>query len=259
MSRRDDRRLDFKFQGLTNDELRRRREETTIELRKTRRDDLLSKRRNLNEATAESPNVSLEDEPRAATTTRIGEKYKEPLYSNDSHAIFDACQGFRKILSKERHPPIQQVIELGVVDRLVELLSSKGIPPETPIELAEKIIFEAAWALTNIASGATEQTLTVVHANAVPIFIDLLTSLNKEIREQAIWALGNISGDGPQLRDYVLQCNAMSNLLSVIYEEASLPNPNLPLLRNAVWTVSNLCRGKPFPSWNQVNPCLLFN
>lgn len=43
-----DRRSEFKFHGLTAEELRRRREETTVEIRKAKREDSLNKRRNLN-------------------------------------------------------------------------------------------------------------------------------------------------------------------------------------------------------------------
>ena len=79
----------------------------------------------------------------------------------------------------------------------------------------------------------------------------LLASGNEDVREQAAWALGNISGDSVECRDYVLGLNALPSLTSVFND-----NARLSTIRNATWTLSNLCRGKPHPEFVTIQPVL---
>lgn len=52
-------------------------------------------------------------------------------------------------------------------------------------------------------------------AGAIPKFVALLRSPEENVCEQAVWALGNIAGDGPQLRDMVIDAGAVQPLLTL--------------------------------------------
>lgn len=256
------------------DEGRRRREETTLQIRKNKKDVRLAKRRQMpssaggmdatpaglaaasmlaaggaapggytgtpgamdfsavNGGGSSAANSKLENLPQMI----------QGVMGNDPAIQTECTTQFRRLLSIEKNPPIQQVIDSGVVPRFVEFLQRDDNPA---------LQFEAAWALTNIASGTSEHTKVVMEVGAVPIFVRLLLSPNDDVREQAVWALGNIAGDSPPCRDLVLQAGAMPPLLQQLHQGSKLS-----MLRNATWTLSNFCRGKPQPEFGLVRQSL---
>ncbi|XP_026480643.1 importin subunit alpha-3 isoform X2 [Ctenocephalides felis] len=220
----------FKNKGKDQDEMRRRRNEVTVELRKNKRDETLQKRRNVPNAADSTDDDDIEKSLNNANLKLLVENAGR---SDDPTLQLAAVQSARKLLSSDRNPPIDALIASGILPILVCCLECSDNPA---------LQFEAAWALTNIASGTSQQTNLVVHAGAVPLFLRLLMSPHQNVCEQAVWALGNIIGDGPCLRDYVIKMGVVQPLLSFI-------KPDIPIsfLRNVTWVIVNLCRNKDPP------------
>lgn len=61
---------------------------------------------------------------------------------------------------------------------------------------------------------------------------------------------GNIAGDSPSYRDMVINLGIIDPLLEIL----KAPPSKVSMVRNAVWCISNLCRGKnPPPDFNKVS------
>ncbi|XP_047044607.1 importin subunit alpha-1b [Lolium rigidum] len=249
-SLKPDEKADFRRKGYKTsvdaEDGRRRREDGMVLIRKASRDaSLQKKRRDGYPASAASLAGGA---PQMGHSSALQQKLEglpamvQAVLSDDGAVQLEATTQFRKLLSIERSPPIEEVISTGVVPRFIVFLTREDYP---------QLQFEAAWALTNIASGTSDNTKVVVEAGAVPIFVKLLSSPSEDVREQAVWALGNVAGDSPKCRDLVLGSGGLYPLLQQLNEHAKLS-----MLRNATWTLSNFCRGKPQPNFEQVKPAL---
>ena len=141
----------------------------------------------------------------------------------------------RKCLSIQENTPIQEVIDNNVVPTLIELINNDSNP---------HLQIEATWCVTNMATGSTLQTNSLVEKNIIPIYIKLLSKSNIHLVEQAVWGIGNIAGDCITFRNLLVINGAMPSLVG-LYNKVK--DHNNKVKEQIIWAASNLCRLKPPP------------
>jgi hypothetical protein len=143
------------------------------------------------------------------------------------------------LLSVERDPPTWPVIQTGVMPDVIAFMTAPAAPM--------KVKFESAWVCTNIAAGSQE-TVQLVHMGVIPAIVHLYRSTEQtDVIEQAIWAIGNIAGENAHLRNLLLQTGVLRDLVADMHAYTET------LQSNAIWTISNLCRHKPYPRWDAIS------
>jgi len=238
----DLRKKNFK-KGVDADETRRRREDETVQIRKQKRDEQLAKKRLFNpeedcENSENVPPTVKSNVPEAGAKSIVAQL----MQTQDPDARLSLTSDLRRLVAKSKNPPIQEAVDAGAVAAMVPFLSS-----EDP-----KLQFEAAWVLTNIASGDTHQTQAVVDGGAIPPFCSILANGDPQAQEQVVWALGNIAGDSITNRDGILSLGAITPMLNLLVKNQD----RVAMLQNVTWVISNLCRGKPQPDISYIAPAL---
>lgn len=102
-------------------EMRQRRQEVNVELRKNKKEDQMLKRRNI---AAEEPSSPLQESNGQSVNLApmTLDEIMDLLESKNPIKQFNAVQGVRKMLSRERNPPIDTVINIGLVPILINFL-----------------------------------------------------------------------------------------------------------------------------------------
>ncbi|KII73035.1 Importin subunit alpha-3 [Thelohanellus kitauei] len=215
----------FKNCGKNFDSVRRDRISQTIELRKDKRDEMLRKRRN-------EP-LLLPDKFDRAIITSIDHvaKLVQECASSNRDVAYQAVFNLRLHLSSKHELYLDKLLELNIVDILVPHLVNG--------ETAD-VKYNAAWALTNIASGDSQHTSFLLKESVIMALGSLLCDANPSLVEQSIWALANIIGDGPVPREFVLR----SNILSILNQPLNQHYNSIPVMKQLSWMLINICRRK---------------
>jgi len=221
----------YKNSGKPED-LRRRRIETSVELRRQRQQDEMMKRRQI-DLDLNSSDSSIDRELYVASSVTSLEDAISMIANNPTiDQIRMSFEFIRRLLSRNKDPPIDQIISSGLLVALVNGI--EGIKDES-------IQFEAAWAITNILSGSSEQTAAAINAGAIRSLFSLFQSGSLKLVEQAVWALANIAGDSAHFRDLLINNGIVFHLTNICQK---LDQISTSFARTLTWAFSNICRHK---------------
>lgn len=120
------------------------------------------------------------------------------------------------------------MVDANLLHTLVEFLDGK---------CEDRLRCEACWCLTNVATGNADHVQALAEKGSVPALVNLLKEECKELREQALWTIGNIAYEGAEYADLVLNCNLESALGGVIERLNDLHGAKI-----AFWALANTIR-----------------
>ncbi|KAK7088074.1 importin subunit alpha-6-like [Littorina saxatilis] len=214
-----DHKTKHKHAAPTVQNLRSRQRDTQIEIRKNKRDRKYNaKRVRIEETEKEEPLICLQE---------IEAACRELVHKGGASA--EEC------LLKLRRAFTQGPEYIDVLFRIDNCLQSLvGILTGSKIELQE----QAAWCLTNIATGRSEHVLAIAKA-AAPYFITFVSGSSPLLQDQCAWALGNIAGDSIECRQILHSQGCLPPLIKL------LESPTPACVRSAAFAISNLIRDLP--------------
>jgi len=108
----------------------------------------------------------------------------DSIFSKDVQKQHMGVIGLRRILSIEESPPIQPVIDMNLVPRLIEFMQKEELP---------HLQLESVWALTNVASGTKQQTQEIINKGGISLIVKILYSKHPEVAFQVQFYLFYLS------------------------------------------------------------------
>ena len=149
----------------------------------------------------------------------------------------------RIAVSQDYAPPVDDLIRAQIVPYIIQLL-------KPTLFKEEDLITEALWIVANIASRESDHVNYLMGNDIVQKVLPLLEHPNFHVQENVIWILSNICGESLVYRDQVLKYGIADKIDKFL---GKFEGPESIIVCMA-WFISNLCRGEPYPAFNDVRP-----
>lgn len=218
-------------------EIHQERAENEENLHKTR---MATKQKSISQR--EEPWIEIGDKFKANYSLEDLPELLKAMKSRGKNNHLLAAQGFRKLLNINPNPPIQDIIDAGVILYLIDWIQKFDFP---------QLQQESAWAIMNISLGGHHQCKIIVEKGCIPFIIQMLNSTNEKVLEQAVWTLGNLGADSAYCRDMILQSQGLPSLINFFKKATKDSDADI-----AIWAISNLCRSEPLPLYEIIKDAM---
>ena len=156
----------------------------------------------------------------------------------DENDIAPNVVALRKILAENETPAVEPV---GARTDFIEWLTQAYGRVQN-----ETLLGELTWIVTNLTSGSHDIVERFIKANFFEVFAQRLEGPREETTLlNMIWALGNVVGDGPEGRDFILNSFIADNVIQTVLNIFPSLKPETQDI--FWWFLSNCLRGKPHP------------
>ncbi|TKR86752.1 hypothetical protein L596_011276 [Steinernema carpocapsae] len=219
----------YKNNGRTSSELRKRREDETIRIRKEKREETQNKRRHI---------IFESDDEMDAEVGSGSEEYEaevfDPKLIDDlsSFAAPDAESRVHKALVFYRHliqtKAVNEILELGLTTIFIDIIGSVRSP---------QLIYESLHIISEILCLADGNELLSSNPTVFDLLLSLLTGGEPRIQEVAASAVSNLACDCSQ---YCIDRDIIDTIVTLYHRN----DAGDELKASLIWIARSLCKKK---------------
>lgn len=249
-------------------EIRRRRDEFQVKLRKERQYQLLEKRRFEDTSTQSTSSSSNFGDTSNIYDSEEDEQDGKSVTSQSLEALQAELRHWESTLSNSYD--LQEQLAVLVKIRQSILENDKLTLNETTINIVFKYLndyrlpmlqYEALWVINNLTSGDHSKVKYLINRDIINILFTLLENGKSDLdcQEHIIWTIGNIAGDCSEYRKLLYKhdpgvINLLVKTIS-IWDEMKSNGTTIPLSlwRITSWTFSNVLKSFRIDYLQQLN------
>jgi len=173
----------------------------------------------------------------------LAASFCEYLKASDFDNLAQVAEKIRRAVSRDEKPPLQQLINTGIVSHIIQLLDYDYFQYDV-------LMNECAWIMANIASGPEHHVKFLIDNQIIFYSLNMLDHPNENVKDNAVWILSNVAGDSLEGRKSLLDKEIVARIEKLLDGHSYQTN----FIAHVSWLISNLTRGKPYPEYHEVEP-----